>query len=115
MRSDNEKLYYFSPFEQYAEDQETGLVKTIGPDTVEIESHNKIERSAMSFSRTDKVDHSDIKQNQLKNKLKQAKKTAKKYKKTQEFKKLKKNFKEVELNKSNVLVAQYSRMATEVI
>lgn len=89
----NNNFYYFSPFEQYAENEITWSVSSINPQDDEVLT-NKTARSI-------NIDNKSYKNNSLKEKLDNAKKESKKFKNSQEFKKLKKELKENKLTVPN--------------
>lgn len=91
--NDNNNFYYFSPFEQYAENEITGNVSSINPQDDEVLT-NKASKSVSTYNKSNW-------KNTLKEKLDNAKKESAKFKKSEEFKKLKKELKENKLTVPN--------------
>lgn len=87
----NTKLYYFNPFEQYAENEATGNISSIDPQDDYIEENSNTKKSSLSESKIWKLKTTNLKEKTnknsiLKNKILKAKKEAKEFKKTDEFK-----------------------------
>ncbi len=77
------KLYYFNPFEQYAENELTWNVSSIDPqDDYVKESANSIQTESKTAKLKEKTDKNKV----LKNKILSAKKEAKDFKKSDDFK-----------------------------
>ena len=83
IKNDNNKLYYFSPFEQYSEDLETKEVSSINPeDNIEL----LIKNNSKLTNKEKEIKLNNYKED-LKQKLFNAKIEAKEYKKSENFKK----------------------------
>ena len=94
IKNDNNKLYYFSPFEQYSEDLETKEVSSINPeDNIEL----LIKNNSKLTNKEKEIKLNNYKED-LKQKLFNAKIEAKEYKKSENFKKRKDEIKEQIMN-----------------
>ncbi|MDD3145188.1 MAG: hypothetical protein PHV23_03685 [Candidatus Gracilibacteria bacterium] len=78
----NNKLYYFSPFDQYSEDLETGNILSIQPE----EDINNIIKDDNNLTTGDKQNKIQNNKTELKQKILNLKEKAKEYKKSEDFK-----------------------------